>query len=615
MITIEGLGGKGGVWCAVRFARGMTTNVAHIDAYSFDVNNILSAAPTAINLPPIGLASNWYSCKTSPYGPRLGQLEVGTLFDVTTSPNQPNPCEHSTAKGGLMLAGANSTLPNWYNRKTDQLVGGDKTYYTLTGEKAIFCQGSQSTYINYHELAYNRLGILTDSYNGRYSVTYSMLMDWMKLVGSSVSLSTSSALQTTWLCTVPDIASITATAAVMQRVECKHVSSRVWTETKWIEYHHNASYMPLSPISKDTGVGYIVASSQRIRTITMTAIQSTGPTVFTGRFEAEETVTYFGRPFGVAQKSFTGSVSSKYTFDAPISTLAPGLATGSYVDVQEAFGTYCAQAKSRAQLLFKAKHATTARSNALADVKGLESNWIENLSQVRGTTKAILPLIAAWRAVKTGNIMAGKRALVDAYLSYMYVVAPGVRDYNDLKNNLGNISNDIAQNRLSDDRRRGKLTMSSPVCEVIAELAYYCTLHLKLKDNPVAGVCNALERLGLNPSASNIWDLIPFSFVVDWFTHIGPVLSRLDAYENNALLRDLKSEVETFKVLWPLTEAELVFIVGHAFSVTTPIQYSWYDRRIFTTLGSYDPFAGQSNDGLSVSQMTQGGALLSSHRR
>jgi len=135
-----------------------------------------------------------------------------------------------------------------------------------------------------------------------------------------------------------------------------------------------------------------------------------------------------------------------------------------------------------------------------------------------------------------------------------------------------------------------------------------------LKDNPIAVVFNALESLGLNPSAANLWDLIPFSFVVDWFLPIGSVLSRLDAYENNALLRDVKYRIETFKVLWPLTKQELEDLIGNQFSVTTPIKYCWYDRRILTGLGSYDPFAGQSLDGLTVSQMTQGGALLSSYK-
>jgi hypothetical protein len=36
-----------------------------------------------------------------------------------------------------------------------------------------------------------------------------------------------------------------------------------------------------------------------------------------------------------------------------------------------------------------------------------------------------------------------------------------------------------------------------------------------------------LESWGVDPSLANAWDLIPFSFVVDWFTHAGDTLDNL----------------------------------------------------------------------------------------
>lgn len=611
MITIEGLGGKGGVWCALCFAKTSVTKITDVDAYAFDSNGILSAPPCAVYLPPVRASSLWYSCTTSPYGPRLDRFEVGTLDGVTSSPDTPNPCEHSTMTGGLMCTGAGPLgVPRWVWPKVQPLNG--VTYYTPSGDVAQFVQGTKSDWLG-DEHAYNRFGILVADYDGSHTETNAMLTDWCDPVGSTNPLYTFGATQSMWLCTTQNRA-ISTEAKRLVKTSCTHVSARVWKESKMIEYHQNASYTPIDPVSKETGLGYTIAFAYHVRTITMQAIQSTSPTHFNGRYAVEETISYGYRATGISKPLITGSVSMSYSFDAKILTLAPGLAVGDTF-LKAALDGYCHLAQPRAKLLFQMKCATTARSNAIADVTGLQSNWIENLSQVKGTASAIRPLVNAWKAVKTGNIMAGKRALIDAYLTYMYVVSPGVRDYNDVTKNLGKVSRNITSKRFSSERRRGKMVKTVPTCDVLAELAYYCTLNLRLKDNPIASLGNALERLGLNPSAANIWDLIPFSFVVDWFVHIGPILSRLDAYENNALLRDVESRVETFKVLWPLTKSQLIVLVGDRYSIVTPIKYSWYDRRILTGLGSYDPFSGQSSGGLSVSQMTQGGALLSSYKK
>lgn len=613
MITIEGLGGKGAVWCAVRFTRGMLTNVTHIDAYSPDDNLVLSAPPCSIYLPPVGGNTVWHSTSTSPYGPRLGKLEIGTLLGVTSTPDQPNPCEHSTVNGGLIATGPGHISPSWLRPRVEAL--GGQTLYCQDGSIAQFVQGQNSSFLpDWSRWSRDRKGNLVSTSSLEATNTYAMFTDFVDMVGSSNLRYAHGAVSNEWYRNTVSGSVKTDSAMKLFKINCVHVSANVWVESKWYEYHHNNSYITLKPVSQDTGLGYIVAESQRVRTITMTAIQSYNATSFKARYNCEETVSYYGMKAGLAHDTVSGTVSSSYTFDSPVLTLEPGLVTGSLF-IKDKLDAFCIPAQSRAKLLYKCKTATAVRSNAVADVSGLESNWIENLAQAKGTTKAILPLIEAYKAVKTGNIMMGKRALIDAYLTYMYVIAPGKRDFNDVSKHLGGISKNISTKRFSNERRRGQLKEVVPVLSVLAELAYYCTLNLKLKDNPVAMIGNALEKLGLNPSAANIWDLIPFSFVVDWFTNIGSILSRLDAYNNNALLRDVQSRIETFKVQWPLTESEILELIGPDYSVATLLKYSWYDRRILTGLGSFDPFSGQSFDGLSVSQMTQGGALLSSYKR
>jgi len=198
----------------------------------------------------------------------------------------------------------------------------------------------------------------------------------------------------------------------------------------------------------------------------MTHIRSDLPTRFFGRYNCAEEVTYLWFPDGVNQSQLSGGYTEGYTFESVLPVLAPGKVIGGTF-LKEALDDYCRLALPRASLLYRAKSATTARSNALADVTGLESNWIENLSQVKGTANVVKPLLLAWKAVETGNLQMGKRAFIDAYLNYKYVVSPAIRDFNDIKNNGRNVAQRITTNRFSQERRRGLLLEKKPVCDVV----------------------------------------------------------------------------------------------------------------------------------------------------
>lgn len=89
----------------------------------------------------------------------------------------------------------------------------------------------------------------------------------------------------------------------------------------------------------------------------------------------------------------------------------------------------------------------------------------------------------------------------------------------------------------------------------------------------------------------------------------------MNDYSSAVILRDLRARIESYKVVWDLSLRETGALLGSSYAVNgAPLSYKWYDRRIYHTFGSIDPFAGQSNVGLSVSQMTQGAALLSSYK-
>jgi hypothetical protein len=48
------------------------------------------------------------------------------------------------------------------------------------------------------------------------------------------------------------------------------------------------------------------------------------------------------------------------------------------------------------------------------------------------------------------------------------------------------------------------------------------------EDNEFVKFANSVESSGFSPTLENIWDLIPYSFVLDWFINIGDFLERVD---------------------------------------------------------------------------------------
>lgn len=71
--------------------------------------------------------------------------------------------------------------------------------------------------------------------------------------------------------------------------------------------------------------------------------------------------------------------------------------------------------------------------------------------------------------------------------------------------------------------------------EINYELIQYAKVALDREDTDLARLTEAFENIGMFPSFENIWDLIPYSFVVDWLIDVGELLKRVDT--NLRLLR------------------------------------------------------------------------------
>lgn len=67
----------------------------------------------------------------------------------------------------------------------------------------------------------------------------------------------------------------------------------------------------------------------------------------------------------------------------------------------------------------------------------------------------------------------------------------------------------------------------------IQGFSYSLEQHIKLaianEDDELQALVTRLESMGTLPTFENLWDLVPFSFVVDWFVDVGSFLERVDS--------------------------------------------------------------------------------------
>lgn len=85
-----------------------------------------------------------------------------------------------------------------------------------------------------------------------------------------------------------------------------------------------------------------------------------------------------------------------------------------------------------------------------------------------------------------------------------------------------------------------------------------------------------LEALGLDINFTNTWDLIPFSFVVDWFVSIGDTLKSLD-------VADLEAKVNLTSLLTSRKSTKVFVPIGNS-QIAGDLTSHYYKRTISNTL-------------------------------
>lgn len=159
----------------------------------------------------------------------------------------------------------------------------------------------------------------------------------------------------------------------------------------------------------------------------------------------------------------------------------------------------------------------------------LESNMVENLSQWR-TLRKQLPSTSDLSSLRAGSLGRRASAIASLYLWYRYVYKTNVADGKDILSSMFDMGQLFAKQSTWLNRQVVYETevSESSVQELKVTSVFTEKLSVRPDKDPLTRFLLSSKALGLHPGLQQAWDLIPYSFVVDWFTSIGDVLEDVD---------------------------------------------------------------------------------------
>lgn len=184
----------------------------------------------------------------------------------------------------------------------------------------------------------------------------------------------------------------------------------------------------------------------------------------------------------------------------------------------------------------------------------------------------------------------GLKSLSTAYLSYHY----GLRlTYNDTKDFFDSFRRTVEAANRDISIARGRLNRTRTITEFGVSKTvtdrYNMMLYCSVFPIAFARFCNKLLVADFFPTTELVWDMIPFSFVVDWFLKVGDELEALDSrtllstYDIHSCVYSRRSEVtylaqELFPGLGGVYQGEITIVDFH--------------RIVSPTCPPYQPFSG-----------------------
>jgi hypothetical protein len=165
--------------------------------------------------------------------------------------------------------------------------------------------------------------------------------------------------------------------------------------------------------------------------------------------------------------------------------------------------------------------------DAVRNVPRLNDNSISNLLEI---TSFITNLVVHHRIDIPSN-------LSDAWLQYRYAYGTGKMDADEA---IRFMKRQTSLGKWESLKVRGTHSIEYKGTRITCR----CTMRVTNKALSMVGkVWKALSTYGLSPSFYVVWDMIPYSFIVDWFLPVGNVAAALDAERSVSKFYDVSDVI------------------------------------------------------------------------
>jgi hypothetical protein len=166
--------------------------------------------------------------------------------------------------------------------------------------------------------------------------------------------------------------------------------------------------------------------------------------------------------------------------------------------------------------------------DASSQVNATSINMIAFLRDIRHPQEMI-PKLKNLRKLKQLTKKQHLKELSNDFLTVKYGILPTISDLQELLGTFKRIQPHLDRNGNSTYSASRDATGTNG--DILFDLKQRVKLAIGNEDNGFDAIASGLERFGLLPNAEVIWDLIPYSFVLDWFINIGDFLERVDTRE------------------------------------------------------------------------------------
>lgn len=210
-----------------------------------------------------------------------------------------------------------------------------------------------------------------------------------------------------------------------------------------------------------------------------------------------------GSPVQIGVQAYTSNV----VYSASPITVRAGIDARMAVNLN--LGVFPIEPQHFGELAFKASEKLNANS----------VNMIAFLKDLRRPQE----LIPKLKNLKRLKLLKG---LSDNYLTVKYGILPTIDDLKSIVESFKKIKPYIDKNGFS--TYSAGFTDSKVIGDITFKLEQHIKLAIADEDSAFYDFIERMESTGFAPNFENLWDLVPYSFVIDWFVDFGDFLERID---------------------------------------------------------------------------------------